>query len=654
MKFLSSMVFTAFTLANLAHAEEPGMIKKVEFLPGKERSMFSIAYDGRGSFRVFQSEKHSHIIVEADSLSLPASLTRSIDASSSGSPVIQVTPYNSGSGTRLISKFVLQLKDAADVQSSDTPGRFTLEIKPKAGSLLSAAAKKPFNPASVKIGRNWSESDQVKTKTGANEKSEDVALKLVEVLNSAPTDKNYFGSRVSFEASGADIHDIFRLVGDASGLNIITDSDVNAKASYSLKDIPWDQLLDLVIQQAQLKAAVVGNVIRITTLAKFNKDQEERKKEIALGDDLEPVLMAVLPLSYAKAEDMKKMIDSLLVKSKSSGVAVVSQNNQPGGPQGPQGPQGNNNQNNAGPGGAPVSTLAQAFVRGQIEIDARSNSLVITNTKEAIERVRRLVNELDVPLPQVLIDAKFVVASEEFSRSIGMSFGAGATSGGTGRAGLGLGTNGLGFTAPTAASNPQFAVAAPDAGSNLGFKIGSGLHGNLNAVLNLSEINGTSKTVASPRVIVNNKTAANIQDGSEFTVLLPATQGGTSTTQTISANLNLSVTPQITSSGSVLLDVNISNDSPGPTTANTVAVNKKSIDTEVLVDSGSTLVLGGVYQFATTKADRGIPLLKDLPFLGQLFRTNTEEIKKSELMVFITPQVLEGSAKESDVGKVVN
>lgn len=636
MKILTVLAAASLFFAITASAATSGAIRKVDFVPGKDRSIFSIAYEGEGSFRVFQSEKHSHIIVEAESLVLPASLTRSIDASSSGGPVIQITPYNSGSGARQISKFVLQLSDLADVQSSDTPGRFILEVKPKPQA-KGTAAKRETAPK-IKIARNWSESDEIKSKQSANEKSEEVARKLVDVLNADPSEKNYFGSRVSFEASGADIHDIFRLVGDASGLNIITDSDVAAKASYSLKDIPWDQLLDLVIQQAQLKAAVVGNVIRITTLAKYNKDQEEKKKEIALGDDLEPVLMAVLPLSYAKATEMKKMIDSLLVKNKAGSAVASVGGAAPGAPP------------TAVSGATGANTLAQAFVRGQIEIDERSNSLVITNTKDAIERVRRLIKELDVALPQVLIDSKFVVATEDFSRNIGMRFGLGATSSGSGRAGVGIGANGQGF----ATEVPQFSVSAPDQGSTFEFQIGAGLHGNLKAALDLSELNGTSKTVASPRVIVNNKTSASIQDGTQFTALLPATQGGTSTTSSIDANLNLTVTPQITSSGSVLLDVNISNDSPGPITGNTVSVNKKSIDTEVLVDSGSTLVLGGVYQFATSKAERGIPLLKDLPFIGQIFRTNSEEIKKSELMVFITPQIMESSAKDSDAGKVVN
>lgn len=624
---MTGLALALFPLLSLAATG--GKIVKVDFTPGKDLSLLTVNYSGQGSFRVFQSEQQNNVILEAENLVLPAALTRSIDASASNGPVVQVTPYNSGDGKKSISKFVVQLRQKAEVSSSDQPGRYTIEIRRK--SLLGSGAAKSEKA-----------SDEFKFRASANDKTEEISKKLVEVLNAPPAEKNYFGSKVTFEASNADVHDIFRLVGESSGLNIITDSDVSAKSNFSLKDIPWDQLLDIVIQQANLKAIINGNVIRIISLDKFNKDQEAKLRQISLGDELEPVIMAVIPLSYAKADEMSKMIDALLKKDvvQSAGTdAATAAASMPAA-----------STTSTAAGGAPASDqprkkLVQDFVRGQIQVDTRSNSLVVTNVKDAIERIRRLVKELDVPLPQVLIDAKVVIASEGFSKSTGISWGGKMTSLGTGRAGAGAGFNGGGVmlgAAESANAAPAFPIAGGDGGLGVGFQLGTGRHGNLSAVLKLTESSNLSKTIASPRIIVNNKYPAKITDGQTSFIPTLAGANATGTVQAVTANLDLTVTPQVTSSGSVLLSVDIKKDSfdRSPLPGATTSTNTKALNTEVLVESGSTLVLGGVYQYITGKVESGIPVLKDLPFLGQLFRSNTDDNSKSELMVFITPQIM--------------
>jgi len=658
MNFLFKLVALAIALLGLTGiAEVPGKIQKIDFTPGKDRALVVVHFQGKGNFRVFQSEKQGNVIVEAGNLVLPANLTKVIDAATSEGPVVQLTPYSAGDGKKSLAKLVIQLKGKAEITSSEMPGKFVLELK-RLSLVDESLARKKGIP---KFGRSgWNEKDELKSRDAANEKSEETAKKLVDVLNAEPEEKVYFGSRVTFEGTAVDVHDIFRLVGEASSLNIITDSDVKYQSNYSLKDIPWDQLLDIVIQQAQLKAAVTGNVVRIITATKFNSEQQAKLKEIGIADDLEPVVMAVVPLSFAKAEDMKKMIETLLIKRNTANQAATgSSSSSPGGSPvasviggGPPGaPMG-------GPAGVPVTAgqgggqsggdtkFIQDFVRGVIEVDARSNSLVITNTKEAIGRIKKLVTELDVPLPQVLIDAKIIIASESFSRGIGVTWGGRATSTGTGRAGI-LGGFGSGAIELGDTPSPEFSVAPAGGktpGGALGFSVGAGRHGNLNAQLSLAEADGVSKTVASPRVIVNNKKEAVISDG--LTQFIPTSAGANAsgTLQEVKADLNLTVTPQVTSLGSVLLDVDISKDNP---VENSNSVQKKSIKTQVLVDSGATLVLGGVYQFGQSRTQNGIPLLKDLPFLGQLFRTDTSSNSKSELMVFITPQIVDGDESQA-------
>lgn len=626
-----NLIVLGFILFPMVFSAEAATISKIELSQFKDRTLLTVFHDGQGKFSYFSSEKMSNVILEAQDLELPSKLTKVIFPVNKGGPIIQVTPYSSHLKGKPLSKIVLQLKESVAITATELPGKFVLELGRK-------MYNKGFREASAPKGRTWSEVDSILSNSSASDKSEEVAEKLVSVLNSSPDKKEYFGSKVTFEGSSVSVHDIFRLVGEASGLNIVSDNDVTYSSTFSVKDIPWDQLLDIVVQQAQLRAVVSGNVIRIITLDKYTKEQENRLRQTGLDDDLQPVSMAVIPLSYMPAEDIKKMIETLMVKRSDTDatrepaipIPVTT---------------------SAGPGqGGVIRKPVQDFARGKLEIDTRSNSIILTNTREAIERIRRLVKELDIPLPQVLIDSKIVIASETFSRSMGVRWGGRATSSGTGRAGAAGGFLGPSVTLGDAAASgaPAFSVAVSQ-GELFGFQVGAGRHGNLNAALSLAEANGISKTVASPRVIVNNKKSATISDGQTIVISTLNAQGSSATTLT--PRLSLTVTPQVTADNSVLLrDLTITKGA-AVRGAESPTTDDKTITTEVLVESGSTLVLGGVYQFETGESDSGIPLLKDLPFLGHLFKRNSSSVSKSELMVFITPQIIEpnvvSGAKES-------
>lgn len=634
-----------------------GEVRKLDFSPSREKSAFTVFFQGKGAFRVFQSEKQGSVVVEADNMLLPARLTKMMDSAGTDGPVVQVTPYAAGDAKHPVAKFVIQLKEEVELVSNEVPGKFSLELKAKK-TAQGKGEKKKVVPTLAKKG--WSEFDSIKSRKSASEKGEEVAKRLIEVLNSPPEDKVFFGSRVTFEGSQVDVHDIFRLIGEASELNIMTDADIKYKADFSVSGIPWDQLLDIVLDQAQLKAKAVGNVVRIVTAARFAKEQEAKLRELDIADENEPVIVSIVPLSFAAAEDVKTMVEALLVKRDSS---YDSKQNDPKDPQGYV-------LNNASPVAATAAgsvvgnasqslatvassakkvKLGQDFVRGKIEVDSRSNSLVVTNTRRAIERIKRLVKELDVALPQILIDAKIIIASENFTRSLGVSWGGRATSGGSGRAGVGA-VFGSSVTLGDASNAAAFTVSEAASKGALGFQLGAGRHGNLSAQLNMAEANGLSKTVAAPRVVVNNKKTAEIVDGQ---TLFFATVPGPNSPGTLTekqAALKLNVTPQVTSVGSVLLDLEVSKDAPS-TTGTTQAIDTKQIKTQVMVDSGSTLVLGGVYQNESSKSRDGIPLLMDLPFIGSLFRTEIDFSKRSELMVFITPEVLavKGASEDGDL-----
>jgi len=613
MFLMLAVILSANVFSPSARAE--GKILKLDLLPGKDRNTLVISHSGNGKFRLFQSEKQGNVIIEAESLNLAPALTKMIDASSGSGPVLNLTPYSSNVGSRVIAKFVVQLRGRADVTSREMAGKFVVDIVRKSGM-----------PILVSAG----EKDEVKARVAANEKKEDIARKLVEVLNSAEEDKVYFGSRVTFSAKDAEVPDIFRLVGETSDLNIIWDPEVEGgKTSLDIKDIPWDQLLDLVTQQKGYKAMVMGNVVRITTVENFNKQAIAKKEEIMLSDELEPVVMAVIPLSFAEAAAIKALITELVQERGGTGGNQIVTTT------------GNVTTTNY------EKRLVQDFKRGRLEIDTRTNSLVVTNTKESIERIRRLVRELDVPVPQILIDSKIIIASENFARQVGVRWQQGITSE-SGAAGVAsaFGSDtfavlGGGSRLRDAASG--FVVAGGNGAAGIGVGFGASDRANLKAVLDLSEINGISKTVASPRIIVNNNKPATITDGQTITQLVGGQTGAAR--NEVTAKLSLSLTPQVTSRGSVQLkSIKITKDAPVTNDTTTTTTSNKSLETEVLVESGATLVLGGIYQMNSAEASAGIPLLKDLPFIGQLFRSNTNQVGKSELMVFITPQIIDPEA----------
>ncbi|NUM88018.1 MAG: type IV pilus secretin PilQ [Bdellovibrionales bacterium] len=625
-----------------------------------------LRHDSKAKFRVREIKDFDQVVVEAVGLQLPARFTKTIDSSSAESPVAQVTPYNAGGKSPTV-KLVIQLRGKASVVHKDSAGRFVLSLASLRQNRMEASAtggkgSRKGAKDVVLIG------DEVAMKDAAPTYSESVkvAKQLIETLETEQDKRAYKGSKVMFEAKDADIHNIFRLVGETSGLNIVTSTEIKGTITVSLKEVPWDQLLDIVLQQHHLRADAVGNVVHIVTGEEYRRREEERRSKLvkvvqkkALTDELEPTIMAIIPVSFAKASALQAMIDKLLYKyeEKESKMdeerlkkerdkldldkQVAELQNRI--------TRAENMGQKADVGKIVVELqkddeqeikVKPSFVRGKIEVDERSNSLIVTNTKEAVERIRRLVKELDVPLPQVLIDAKIVVAKDEWSRGIGVSWGGKASNRSSGRQGIGVGFNGGAVTLGADSGSSSFSVSGGKGGGfGAGFQIGAGTHGNLNLALSLGETTGQSKTIASPRLVVNNKQSATVSDGTTLNFFTAGGSGSAGTVQQVSAALSLNVTPQVTNSGAVLLDLTISKSAP---TANR-DIESKSLTTQVLVEGGSTLVLGGIYNFHQSADEKGIPLLKDLPFVGQLFRTNVDLWEKSELMVFVTPQILEPS-----------
>ncbi len=624
----------AFASSAAVAKEKIKLFSDIRYIPGNVSPAVAIYHDSLNpKLNIRELEGGKQIVLELQGGSFPAALTRKIDTSSVPGPLLQILPYNTG-GKVPGAKVVLQFRRPVKLEKTLLKDEIRFVFR-EANKKAKAKRIKPWQNRTARR-KSTKRRDEIKTKSAQIASSADestrVAEQLIETL-AAPKEKRvYRGTKVSIEASAVSVHDVFRLLGAASNLNLITTADVEGQIDLSLKDVPWDQVLDIVLGMQRLKAIAIGNVIRITTIENYTAEQDAELELKLAEQKAEPVVMAVIPINYAKAEEIKEAISSLLVGAEGNEV-TEAQNEQ------------------AATAALTGSTelnkedALQIFARGKVEIDSRTNSLLVTHTEKQVERIRILVKELDVPTPQVLIEAKILNASENFARTIGVTWGGifrQDTEGQSGAAGVGF--NGFAGTA-----DEGFDLTAPNPGSTLGFRLGGGNTDKLELSVTVAEIEGTTKVMASPRLIVNNKQEATISDGTKIAVITADNDGGAAdvSTEFIDASLNLTVTPQVTNSGFVQMEVSLTQDTPVGA-GNQRDIDTQSINTEVLVESGSTLVLGGVYTYNQTESSEGVPILKDLPFLGALFRNNSNDYTRGELLMFISPRVIEAAVTDDE------
>jgi type IV pilus secretin PilQ/predicted competence protein len=445
------------------------------------------------------------------------------------------------------------------------------------------------------------------------------------------------GAKISLDFKDADIHNIFRLIAEVSNLNIITTDEVKGKVTVRLVNVPWDQALDVILTTKNLIKIEEGNVLRITTLDSVRKDREEKQKEeetlLKTRDTklkLEEPWRKIIKVNYGKAEDIQK----LLLEKKDEGKGFLS----------PQ---------------------------GSVKADKRTNTLIIQDVRNNLEEIEQLIKELDSPTPQVLIEARVVQAQTTFARSLGVQWGGSynQTAGGKWAWGL-TGNNpsaapGWGFspggTTPTGGvivpsniSMPSnFIVNFPASVANtsvggMGISFGklTGSLVNLDLRLQLGETDGQTKVIARPKLATLDNTKAHIKQG-ELIPYETTSQAGTQV-QFIDAVLLLEVTPHVTPDGSIKMSVKVTRDARGSfrTQINQVpSVDKREASTEVLVKDGETIVIGGIYEAETQETTQGIPWLMRLPVLGWLFKNEDTLNVRRELLIFITPTILQGPSE---------
>ncbi|MYM70087.1 type IV pilus secretin PilQ [Pseudoduganella sp. FT55W] len=435
--------------------------------------------------------------------------------------------------------------------------------------------------------------------------------------------QGYRGEKLSFNFQNVEVRAALQAIADISGLNIITSDSVAGNLTLRLKEVPWDQALDVILQAKSLDMRKNGSVIWIAPkeeLLTKEKLELEQKAQIA---DLEPLKSEIFQLNYQKAEAFKNVF----------------------------GLEGGDTKNRI---------LSK---RGSAIIEPRTNQLFVTDIASKLEDVRRLIAKTDVATKQVLIEARIVEASDTFTRNLGAKLGfadmrtiRGGDSGyqiGNSNTRIGIGGNltGVGETTgqvkitDSSFNNTQFInlpasnINGAQAGSLAVSLFSSAANRFLNLELSALEEDGTGKIISSPRVITADKSVALIEQGIELPYQV-ATSSGATSIMFRKANLRLEVTPQITPDGNVVIDVDVNKDSVGQETRSGFAIDTKHVKTQVMVDNGGTVVLGGIYQQTERSTTDKVPLLGDVPVLGYLFRSNTRTNDKTELLVFITPKIV--------------
>lgn len=432
----------------------------------------------------------------------------------------------------------------------------------------------------------------------------------------------YTGERLTLQFQDMDLKAILHTLGDFAGVNIVISDDVKGSMALNLINVPWDQALDIILKSKGLDKRQDGNVMMIAPADVIAAREQQELEASKQQEELAPLRTELIQVNYAKATEVAS-----LLKSGSSG-------DEP--------------------------TIGILSDRGAVSVDVRTNTLIVKDVSSKLEDVRRLVDQLDIPVQQVLIEARIVTATDGFTRDLGARFGISdaMNSGEVGVSGTVQDAGRInGSVTGDRTQNSGFNVNLPvsSAAGSLGLsfaRLAEGLI--IDMELSALEAENRGEVVASPKVITANQKEAFIKAGEE----IPYLQGGSSGASNIQfkeAVLQLKVTPQITPDGRVFLDLAISQDTRGEevvfTTADgqavggAPAINTQEIGTQILVDNGETIVLGGIFQHRVTLDETKVPLLGDIPLLGWLFRNTSRENAKEELLIFVTPKIIKEGLK---------
>ena len=558
-------------------------LKDIDFRRGADGAGRVVVDLANNQIGVDIRQQGQGLVVEFLRSSLPDNLRRRLDVTDFGTPIQTVTTSQAGDRVRM----VIEPRGVWEHSAYQNDNQFVLEVR---------AQKQDPN-------------------------------KLVQGAG-------YAGEKLSLNFQNIEVRALLQVIADFTNFNVVTSDTVTGNVTLRLKDVPWDQALDIILQAKNLGLKKSGNVILIAPKDELNAKEKielESKKQIA---ELEPLRTQAFQLNYTKAEEVAKGLTGQLTGQ-------------------------------AGGGSGTSNNTRILSARGTVTYDIRTNQLFITDIPSKLEDVQAMISRIDTPVRQVQIEARIVEANDTFGRSLGVRLGASDLRGIRGgvpgyglidgnRVTIGGNLNAVGSQTLQPGASADFSntnfVTMPANVSSQAFGgtsaatfalslFSAGANRFLNLEISALEADGKGKIVSSPRIITADQVKASIRQGSRIPYQ-KATSSGATSIEFIDAVLKLEVTPQITPEGNVIMTVEVNKDSIGTVFGGVPSINTKSVQTQVLVENGGTVVIGGIFEQNELEQVQKVPLLGDVPYLGNLFKTRTKTADKTELLIFLTPKVV--------------
>ncbi len=548
--------------AGVAPATTQSMARFAEAKPGAQKHSlrdidFRRGKNGEGRVQVDLSDggmgidvrqQGKSLIVDFLRTSLPRNLQRKLDVTDFGTPIEGIDTFVQGDNVRM----VIEPKGFWEHVAYQTDTRFIIEVKQVAD-----------DPDKLVKGKQI----------------------------------GYVGEKLTLNFQNISTREALNVIADFTNLNIVISDSVIGNMTLRLKDVPWDQALDIILQSRGLDMRKNGNVIQVDTLEELAKKEKFNLEATQKISELEVLRTESFQLSYSKGADMVVLL---------SGIESGKES------------------------GKKQRILSE---RGSAVVDQRTNTVFVQDTPSRLEEARKMIKQVDVAVRQVMIEARFVEAGDTFSRTLGGRLGF--------KGPVAAGLVPPGFTTGTGGSNNVSLPGGSSGAGGLNILFSAGVSKVLGLELTAAELDGKTKSIASPRVVTANGGTATISQGVKIPYIKPATSTEPASMQFVQADLKLTVTPQITPDDNISMLLDITNDTPQPAPSGTAPpIDTNTIKTQVLVENGGTVVIGGIYTQSETNSTSKVPLLGDIPILGWLFKSNDKKDKKKELLIFITPKIL--------------
>lgn len=576
-------------------------VKSVDFMNVSGKSRIQLTMDGPATYDV--SRKGDIVELKISGARIAARYARPLVTADFDTAVRQITPRQVGSNVvltiamKVMAPYFVSQDRNQLIMDFDIPASVK-QAKPKPRLTVRESTREVVNPKPVRTPR-----------------ANDMNNTVVDGLDGT----RYTGEPITLEFQNADVHALIRIIAEVSGLNIVTSDDVKGEVTIKLKNVPWDQALDVILEAKDLDKMQVGNVVRIAPAATIKATKERKLASIKTEEQLEPLLTSVIPVNFAKSSEIASTI-------KGKDVGMVSE-------------------------------------RGSITAEDRTNVLIVKDIKKNVDSIYAMVRRLDKATPQVLIQARIVQADDDFTRGLGIAWGGSyrnqSNNSHFGLSGVktGAATNlfNTTSTSPSSATWSTTVSPSPSMAVNLGQSMGSGfgitlgrLAGSLfdlDLRIDLGEDTGQAKVIARPKIVTLDNKKATIRQGEKYPYITRDEDGNLST-ELKDIELVLEVTPRIAFDGSINMEIKVKRNAIGSTKnqLGDPSIASREVETEVLVKDNETSVIGGIIEEEIRDTANKIPWLGDLPGIGFFFKGETKTKSKKELLVFITPHVLETSA----------